>query len=98
MNMVADIGLPDYYDQTGVITTPQHWIVMSGGSWVVCVGWGAACTIQPMGTLFLWLGRADCHRLQDDAAQMFTIGQSDPTPADTEDSVWINLPDQPVEN
>ena len=29
--------------------------------------------------------------------QEVMIGQSDPTPAGTQDSVWVNLPDQELE-
>ncbi len=92
-----DIGLPDYYDQTGATSnSTAQWIVMSGGSWSGVLGGAQPAPFNPWARYFF--GWAEPTVIDyDDAAQMFTIGQSDPTPADTEDSVWINLPDQQVE-
>ncbi len=92
-----DIGLPDYYDQTGVTTnSTAQWIVMSSGSWSGDLGGSHPAPFNPWARYFF--GWEDPTRIDfDGPAQEFMIGQSDPTPADTLDTVWIDLPDQGVE-
>lgn len=91
-----DIGLPDYYDQTGVTSnSTAHWIVMSGGSWNGPLGGSHPAPFNPWARYFF--GWEDPLQINyDDPPRMVTIGQSDPTPPGTEDSVWIHLPDQVV--
>ncbi len=91
-----DIGLPDYYDQTGATSnSTAHWIVMSGGSWSGDLGGSHPAAFNPWARYFF--GWADPMRIDYDAAmQEIMIGSADPTPQDTEDSVWIGLPDQQV--
>jgi immune inhibitor A len=92
-----DIGLPDYYSyEAGVNNSTAHWIVMSGGSWNGELGGSHPAPFNPWGRWFF--GWADpMHVNYDDAAQEVMIGQSDPTPDGTQDSVWVHLPDQSVE-
>ncbi|MBX7234974.1 MAG: immune inhibitor A [Caldilineales bacterium] len=92
-----DIGLPDYYDQTGVTNNSgAHWDVMNAGSWSGDLGGSHPAPFNAWARYFF--GWEDPTRIDyDAAAQEFTIGQSDPTPAGALDSVWIDLPDQGVE-
>ena len=89
-----DIGLPDYYDTSGASNnSTAHWIVMSGGSWNGPLGGAKPAAFNPWARWFF--GWADPMVVNyDDPMQEVMIGQSDPTPAGTEDSVWVNLPDQ----
>jgi immune inhibitor A len=92
-----DIGLPDYYDQTGETdNSAAHWIEMAGGSWNGALGGTHPAPFNPWARYFLgWETPARINF--DSPAQSFTIGQSDPTPQGAEDSLWIGLPDQVVE-
>ena len=89
-----DIGLPDYYDTSGASSnSTAHWIVMSGGSWNGPLGGSYPAPFNPWARWFF--GWADPMVIDyDGPMQEVMIGQSDPTPAGTEDSVWVNLPDQ----
>ncbi|HSH05854.1 MAG TPA: M6 family metalloprotease domain-containing protein [Anaerolineae bacterium] len=91
-----DIGLPDYYDQTGATSnSTAHWIVMSGGSWSGALGGSHPTPFNPWARWFFgWETPMQVN--YDDPKMMVNIGQSDPTPEGTEDSVWINLPDQAI--
>ncbi|MCP4540859.1 MAG: M6 family metalloprotease domain-containing protein [Chloroflexi bacterium] len=92
-----DIGLPDYYDTSGdTSNSTAHWIVMSGGSWSGILAGAQPAPFNPWARYFF--GWEEPMRIDYDAAPATVrIGQSEPTPLDTEDSVWIDLPDQMVE-
>jgi len=91
-----DIGLPDYYDQTGATSnSTAHWIVMSGGSWSGELGGSHPTPFNPWARYFF--GWEDPTRVPYTDTVQIDIGQSEPTPLGTEDSVWIDLPDQAIE-
>lgn len=91
-----DIGLPDYYDQTGATTnSTAHWIVMSGGSWSGPLAGSHPAPFNPWGRYFFGWEEPMIINYDDPELEIM-IGQSEPTPANTEDSVWVNLPDQEV--
>ncbi|MCO6450026.1 MAG: immune inhibitor A [Caldilineales bacterium] len=89
-----DIGLPDYYDTSGATSnSTAHWINMASGSWSGDLGGSHPAPFNPWGRYFF--GWEDPMRVPYDADPAeYMIGQSEPTPADTYDSVWIDLPDQ----
>ena len=89
-----DIGLPDYYDTSGATSnSTAHWDGMSGGSWSGALGGSHPAPFNPWARYFF--GWEDPLVINyDDPAQEVMLGQSDPTPLGTEDTVWINLPDQ----
>lgn len=92
-----DIGLPDYYDTSGATSNSSaHWIVMSSGSWSGALGGSHPAPFNPWARYFF--GWEEPLRVNyDDPALTVKIGQSEPTPNGTEDSVWIDLPDQEKE-
>ena len=91
-----DIGLPDYYDTSGATSnSTAHWIVMSGGSWSGELGGSHPAPFNPWARYFF--GWEDPMRVPYTDTLQVDIGQSEPTPLGTEDSVWIDLPDQEVE-
>ncbi len=90
-----DIGLPDYYDTSGATSnSTAHWINMSAGSWSGDLGGSHPAPFNPWGRYFF--GWEDPVRIPYTDTLEVEIGQSDPTPFGTEDSVWIDLPDQSV--
>ena len=91
-----DIGLPDYYDTSGLASnSTSHWIVMSGGSWNGPLGGSHPAPFNPWARYFF--GWEDPLKINyDDPPQTIMLGQSEPTPSDTVDTLWINLPDQRV--
>ncbi|RME45325.1 MAG: M6 family metalloprotease domain-containing protein, partial [Caldilineae bacterium] len=92
-----DIGLPDYYDQTGTTSnSTAHWIVMSGGSWSGALGGSHPAPFNPWARWFFgW--EQPLVLSYTTAMTEVTIGQSEPTPNGTYDSVKIELPDQLVQ-
>ncbi|HNS02625.1 MAG TPA: immune inhibitor A [Anaerolineae bacterium] len=89
-----DIGLPDYYDTSGATNnSSSHWDVMNSGSWNGPLGGSHPVAFSPWARWFF--GWSDpLHVDYDATAQEVMIGQSDPTPSGTEDTVWVHLPDQ----
>ena len=91
-----DIGLPDYYDTSGLASnSTAHWIVMSGGSWNGPLGGSHPASFNPWARYFF--GWEDPMKINyNDPPQTIMLGQSEPTPADTVDTLWIDLPDQQI--
>jgi immune inhibitor A len=89
-----DIGMPDFYDTSGATNnSSSHWDAMNSGSWNGELGGSHPTPFNPWTRwVFGWSDPLQVN--YDDPAVEVMIGQSDPTPDGTQDSVWVNLPDQ----
>jgi immune inhibitor A len=91
-----DIGLPDYYDTSGATSnSTAHWIVMSAGSWSGALGGSHPPPFNPWARYFF--GWEEPMRVDYNTQKIVeTIGQSEPTPTNKLDSLWIDLPVQEI--
>jgi immune inhibitor A len=86
-----DIGLPDYYAYYGGETSPSHWTVMASGAWNGILGDTMPAPFAPWDRYFFgWEEPVYIDYLT--TGEEYMVGQSEPTPAGTEDMLWINLP------